>query len=233
DVVARRAAQHHVVARAGDDGVGAAVGVLRGFNGSERERQARELRRADRGRENAAAVADHQVHAVSGIHLVAEAPADDDVLSGTGGDDVRPAAHGGGGRDDLVDVGGIGVGAGVTDFAVVTEDDVAAFARIDGVAFVAAQHDVVARARGDAVHAAVVELGGLHRAQRDREARELRRILQRGADAAAVADHQVLTVAGTDNVVEAPADDDVLAGAGGDAIDAAAQGGGSRNDLVD
>ena len=81
----------------------------------------------------------------------------------------------------------------------------------DHVAFVAAQHDVAAAAGGDPVHSAIVERGRLDQPERDRQARELRLAGRGGGDLAAVADHQVVAVAGVDRVAEASADDDVLA----------------------
>ena len=67
--------------------------------------------------------------------------------------------------------------------------------------------------RGQGVAAAVGVLDRLDHAQRDRLARELRQAGRGSRDPAAVADHHVVAVAGVDRVAEAPADDDVLAGA--------------------
>ena len=78
--------------------------------------------------------------------------------------------------------------AGPAEQRVVAVRDVGPGASADVVCLRAAQHEILAASGHDRVVAAVCDLDRFHRAQRDRQAGELRRAGRRGSDPAAVAD---------------------------------------------
>ncbi|GJD85850.1 hypothetical protein HPGCJGGD_3744 [Methylobacterium haplocladii] len=189
DVVGADAAEHDVVALAGQDQIAAAEGRFEGF---ERDQHAVE-------EDDAAVVAEDHVRAGSGDDLVGTDAADDDAAAVAQGDLVAGARGGGRGRG-LHDAAQ-GVERGL---AVVAEHDGASVAGRDEIAARAAENHAVAVADRDDVAAADVVVGGL---DDDRQAR-------RGeAGVTGVTEDHVRTVAGRDAVAAGTGDDGVSAAA--------------------
>ena len=166
------------------------------------------------------AVAEQQVAAGAAVDRVGTRAADDHVIVSAGVDGVVAANRRIGGRDGDHDA------AGVLKGRVVADDEVVAGARVDHVGAVAANHQITAAKRRDGVVAAVTGLDRLEHADRQRMARprihDARRV---GHQLAAVAEHHVVAGARVNRVAEASAQDDVLASARGDVVDAAVRGG--------
>ena len=238
DAVGVGAAQHEVVAPADCYEVRPAVVEGSGLEPPQGHGLAGELAGGTRRRGDLPAVADHQVPTVARVDRVAEAAADDDVVAGTTGDDIRPAAEGGRGTRDEVHVCGVAVGV-VDDDPVVTQHDVVVGGRDrpwsadrDCVAFGPAHHDVAAGPGGDRVGTSHAVGGRLDAADGDRQAAEPGAVGRRGDDPSVVAEDDVAAAAGVDPVAARPADYYVVPAAGGDRV-AAADAGGQAQDRVD
>ena len=188
-----------------------------------------------------AVVAEDQVVAGIATEGVARRAAEDDVVAEAGNDRVGTAVvrcH----RADDVDVARIEVAKGrrritllehVVDEAVVAQHDVLAGRAVDHVARHAADDDVVVAAGADVVGTTDGGADALDQADSELMHRVLAgQIARRCGDLAAVAEDDVLAVAGHDRVGAEPRDHDVLAVAGGDLV-VAAHAGGDRHHEVD
>ena len=248
DVIAN-AAEDDVAAGAGADDVVAAHRRGDGFDATEPDRMVvqrcghrRHTCRAGRCGDATVVAEDDVVGALTRVDGVVAGAADDDVAAAQRGDGVVAAAQIGRGALDQVDVGGVRIGARrahwrtfqahVVNPAVVAEDQVVATAQAQDVACKAADDHIVAAAGGDGIDTAVVEHAALDQPKSHRHAAELRRVGDRSCDATAVADDQVLAVAGVDRVTETPTDDDVVAAVGGDGVGATVGGGRGALDQV-
>ena len=189
-----------------------------------------------------AVVAEHDIHAGTGVHGVPGHSANQDVVVDAGRDRVSAAD---GSADALTipivnsctETCTAGRRCGRGDLPAVAEDDVLAVARVDRVVAGAAEDDVVAVAGGDGVVAA--HAGGerpdavdVVRARRVRGGAMLRDFFGEVVDQAVVAEDDVVAVErrraaaageGVDGVVAAAAEDHVAADAGGDRVVAVAE----------
>ena len=219
DRVAGHAAEHDVLARAGEDAVVTAdADAIVAMTPNVMPR--RRLRRIRRRRVDPAAVAEHHVATLARVDLIAGGAADDDVVAVAGEDRVAATDRRVQRRDD-VEVCRDAVGGDVVERAAVAEDQVvAARQRRIVSAGHAAEDDVGARAGHDAVVAADGRRDRRDQAEGHPQA-GLRRVRGRRVDPAAVAEHHVAALAGVDHVAGRAADHHVVAVARDDQVAAA------------
>ena len=131
------------------------------------------------------AITNHDVVATERINQVAEATADEDVVSFTRIDVVHSAKARGRKTFNQVNVGSelvrtrdtrLAFAAGVFNDPIIAEHDVITFVDVDEVTFMSAQNDVVAiggSASVDRIHSTVAKGNRLHSSNREREVAEL------------------------------------------------------------
>ena len=219
------ATQHHIVAGTGRDVVRAADTEGHRPDQTQRDRLIGEPVRIFSRRSDHAAVADHHVVAVAGDNYVTALAAYDEVGAGPRRDRVSAAIRKVG-RGNHVDVGRICIGTqpgqrafgpDVVNVAVVAEDEIIrighrrhlAVVRCNRVGTRAAEDDVTAHTRSDAVRTAHARPERLDPAKGQRLAAEIRRVRDRRRDQGAVAKHDVAARSSVDEVVSLAADHNI------------------------
>ncbi len=192
DVIRTRAAEDHVIARTRADDVG------RTF----RRRQALHEIEPGNGLDDLPMITEDNVVTFTGIDGVGIQTADDQVVTGTGGDGVGAAAG------EIAGKHRVGAPGAEGDAAVVAEDNGEAVARGDDIAAVAAQNPMGAIARGDGVAGTGLRI--------DRGHVDQGRAVH--IDLALIAEDDVGAAKCRDGIGTEPADDQVVAGTGGNDI---------------